>query len=189
MIRFYIAGTEICIEFGFVAVCALLSAWEEGSILLCGFSAVIVHELAHLIMMRVLSVNARKVTFHSCGIRISADMMCSYSREIAVLLAGPLVNITLWLFLSGFTGNTAAAQAQLICGFLNLMPSRFLDGGAALCAAVRMKGAGADTGFRLLKIIFTAVPLVLMAAGFFAGITNFTYYALMSYLLFSEILR
>lgn len=190
MIYCRIAGTEVRVEFGFIAVCALLSAMENGRVLLYGFLAVILHEAAHLAAMALLGMRAGSITFHACGIRICPDhRLCSYGRELVMLLAGPFANIAAWAAVSYFSGNMLIAQAQLITGLLNLLPCRRLDGGAALCCILSMTSLGFNTGERLIRIIFIITPIVLLAAGYFGDITNFTYYALALYLLFSEFFR
>ncbi|MGN0584421.1 MAG: hypothetical protein ACI4JD_03095 [Ruminococcus sp.] len=190
MICFSIAGTRICIEFGFIAVCALLSAMESGNVFAYGLSAVILHEFAHLFVMTVLDIKPRSLTFHFCGIRICPEhRLCSYGRELAMLLAGPFANIAAWAVLSCFSIGAEHEQIQLITGIVNLLPCRRLDGGAALSCILSMTGIRFCTAERILRFVFIIAPVLLFVSGIFAGITNFTYYALALYLLFSEIFR
>ncbi|MGN0629797.1 MAG: hypothetical protein ACI4JN_00580 [Ruminococcus sp.] len=190
MMVFRIADTEIRVEFGFLAVCALLSAMGDESVLLYGFAAVILHETAHLAAMFLLGMKADSVIFHACGIRICPEnRLCSYGRELAVLIAGPFANIAAWGAVSYFHGNMLFAQSQLALGILNILPCRRLDGGSALCCLLSMTNISMGTSERLLRIIFILTPMILLGAGYFGGITNFTYYALALYLLFSEIFR
>lgn len=190
MIVFRIAGTEIRVEFGFFAVCALLSALGDESALLYGFMAVIFHETAHLAAMFFLRIKADAIVFHACGIRIIPKSgLSGYGRDLAMLLAGPFANIILWAAVSYFHGNVLFAQAQLVLGVLNLLPCRRLDGGAALCCIMSMTNISFSTGERILRTVFIITPILLTVAGYFADITNFTYYALVFYLLFSEFYR
>lgn len=190
MICFFIAGTRICIEFGFIAVCALLSAMENGYIFACGILAVIFHESAHLFVMTVLNIKPRSITFHFCGIRICPEhRLCSYGKELAVLLAGPFANIAAWAVLSCFSAYTENEQIQLITGIVNLLPCRRLDGGGALSCILSMTRLRLCTAERIQRTVFIITPVLLFVSGIFAGITNFTYYALAIYLLFSEIFR
>lgn len=190
MMIFRIADTEIRVEFGFLAVCALLSAMGDESVLLYGFMAVILHESAHLAAMFLLGMKADSVIFHACGIRIRPEnRLCSYGRELIMMLAGPLSNIMVWAAVSYFHGNILFAQAHLALGVLNILPCRRLDGGSALCCILSMTNISVGAGERLMRIIFILTPMILLVAGYFGGITNFTYYALTLYLLFSEIFR
>ena len=190
MISFRFWGICIHVEFGFIAVCALLSAVGNANILAYGFFAVILHEFTHLAVMTLFDMKAESITFHSCGIRICPrKTLCSYRQELIMLLAGPFANIAAWALISYFSENNALAQAQLIPGILNLLPCRFLDGGAALCAALAMTKIEFSLGERILRSVFIFKPIVLIVFGFFFGITNFTYYALMCYLLFAEFFR
>lgn len=191
MISFRLWGTVVHVEFGFIAVCALLSVMENADILAYGFFAVLLHESAHLIVMVFLNMKVEIITFHSCGIRICPKQtLYSYKKEIIMLLAGPFVNIIAWAVISYFSENNTLAQAQLIPGILNLLPCRFLDGGGVLCSAVSMTKIEFSIAERILRIIFILTPIVLVIiAAFCFRITNFTYYALMCYLLFSEFFR
>ncbi len=190
MISFCLWGINVRIEFGFIAICALLSALGNADILAYGFLSMLLHEFAHIALMMIFSMKAESITFHSCGIRICPrQTLCSYRQELIMLLAGPLSNIAAWILLSRFSENSVFAQAQLIPGILNLLPCRFLDGGAALCAALSMTKIEFLSVEHILRFVFIITPAILILAGAFLGVTNFTYYALMFYLLLSEFFR
>ena len=187
MITFRVNGTDIRIEFSFLAVWALLLSIRDSGGLEYSLYAVLVHETAHILVMAAFHIGLREITFHGCGIRIRPQTtLASYSRELAVLMAGPLANITMWLILHA-AGPEQAAGAQLILGVFNLLPCSRLDGGAVLSCILAASGLAHCGAERILR--FTAVITVLAAAaaGLMLGVKNFTYYALMLYLFFSEI--
>lgn len=192
MIFFCLGNVKIFVEFSFIAVCAVLSAVGDLNILMYGFFAVILHEMAHLMSMVILGMKLKSITFHGCGIRICPEQaLFSYWREIIILLSGPLANILAYVIIRLFTGdcNLELANAQLVLGVLNLFPCRRLDGGAAICCIISMSEVCALKAEIILKFIFIFTPVILITIGFFIGISNFTYYVLMCYLLLSEIFQ
>ena len=64
----------------------------------------LIHELGHGWAIAVLSDTGGGIRGHSTGFRIKTRSMLSYSREIAILLAGPFVNILIFLLTLPF-GN------------------------------------------------------------------------------------
>lgn len=192
MICFCLRNVKIFVEFSFIAVCAVLSSVGDADILMYGFLAVILHEMAHLTAMVILGMKLKSITFYGCGIRICPEqVLCSYWREVIVLLSGPLANILAYIIIRFITGDYSSdlANAQLVLGILNLLPCRRLDGGAAICCIISMSEVCISRAESILKFVFMFTPLILMTAGFFAGISNFTYYVLMCYLLLSEIFQ
>lgn len=184
MILFRVCGVRVCIEFGCIAVWALVLSAGSSSGILYSLYAVMVHELAHLLVMRVFRIGLREVTFHGCGIRISPDTrLTGYGRELIVLAAGPAANIIMWLVFrsSGF------GQAQLILGIMNLLPCRRLDGGAMLECILSMTRLRHEIIRSTLKALALLTIIAAVFAGVLLDIRNFTYYALLLYLFFSEI--
>lgn len=192
MIFFCLGKVKIFVEFSFIAVCAVLSAIGDLNILMYGFLAVMLHEMAHLISMVILGMKLKSITFHGCGIRICPEQaLFSYWREFIILLSGPVANIIAYIIIRLFSGNCdpELSNAQLVLGILNLLPCRRLDGGAAICCIISMSKACDSKVESILKFIFIFTPVVLIIIGFFAGISNFTYYVLMCYLLLSEFFK
>ena len=192
MIFFCLGKVKIFVEFSFIAVCAVLSAIGDLNILMYGFLAVMLHEMAHLISMVILGMKLKSITFHGCGIRICPEQaLFSYWREFIILLSGPVANIIAYIIIRFFSCDCdpELANAQLVLGILNLLPCRRLDGGAAICCIISMSKACDSKVESILKFIFIFTPVVLIIIGFFIGISNFTYYVLMCYLLLSEFFK
>lgn len=184
MILFRICGVRICIEFGCIAVWAFLLSTGNSKGTLYSLYAVLIHELAHLIVMQLTGTGLRSITFHGCGIRISPDTrLTGYGRELIVLVAGPLANIIMWLVFP----STGFGQAQLILGIMNLLPCRKLDGGAILECILSMTCLSLEAARFILKLTALLTLTIAAAAGAAMDIRNFTYYALLLYLFFSEI--
>lgn len=172
-----IGGVQFRFSVSFFAVLAWLFACQDAAIWQAAFGACLLHECGHLIMMYVLRQAVRRVTCYGIGIQIQAES-CLYPlwQDLLVLLAGPFCNLLaaagLWLCF----GSGTAMWMQLGTGFLNLLPFRQLDGGAALRILLTERWE------RLL----TVVCVLLAAAGIFYGmtmhITNVTYYGFLLFL-------
>ena len=108
----------------------------------------IAHELGHIAAIYLFTENAARITGHSSGFRIKRDSTLSYKKEIMILLAGPSVNLGLFLFafpfrnaLDGYIG--IFALINLVTALSNLMPFEGYDGYGAICEILRANG-GAD---------------------------------------------
>ncbi len=123
------------IKIGFGAVVLPLALFMAGariSSLLALLSAVLFHELGHLITILILKKKISAVTLEPFGARIIIKNEVSYSHEILIALAGPAASLLLFFLL----GNGNAADYSLFLGIINLLPISTLDGGRALCCAV-----------------------------------------------------
>lgn len=119
----------------------LLSAWfalESGfRPLALILSAAILHELGHLLVLRLFGAPVRSVRLGTLGAVMEAERSrLSYGAELLALLAGPLTNLLCAAVLTvpahSIPGLYAAAGTHLALGAFNLLPIRPLDGGQAL---------------------------------------------------------
>ena len=107
----------------------------------------LLHELGHCVAVYVLTGRRGKIRGHSTGFRLRHGERLSYKSEIAILLAGPLVNVVLFLVLLLF-GNAMSgyirifALVNLATGLSNLMPFEGYDGYGAICEALHSSGHG-----------------------------------------------
>lgn len=106
----------------------------------------VIHELGHGLAISVLSDTGGGIRGHSTGFRIRTESMLSYPREIAILLAGPCINILIFLLtipfgeaLSGYL--KVLGYINLATGASNLLPLEGYDGYGALCAFYRARGS------------------------------------------------
>ncbi len=123
------------IKIGFGAVVlplALFAAGAEISSLLALLSAVLFHELGHLIAILILKEKISAVTLEPFGARIALKNEVSYGHEILIALAGPAASLLLFFLL----GNRDTAEFSLFLGIINLFPVPTLDGGRVLDCAV-----------------------------------------------------
>ena len=128
-------GVFMKIKIGFGAVVlplALLMAGAKISSLLSLLSAVLFHELGHLITILILKKKIRAITLEPFGARIIVGDEISYVHEILIALAGPAASLLLFFIL----GDGNAADCSLFLGVINLLPVPTLDGGRVLDCAV-----------------------------------------------------
>ena len=123
------------IQIGFGAIVlplALFMAGASTSSLLSLLSAVLFHELGHLITILILKKKIRTITLEPFGARIIIEDEISYVHEILIALAGPAASLLLFFLL----GDGNAADCSLFLGVINLLPVPTLDGGRALYCTV-----------------------------------------------------
>lgn len=130
------------LKIGFFAIMLALSLLLSPSLIsLCAALAALLHELGHVVMAAVCGIRLRECQIGIYGAGLVPDGgVYSYGQEIALCLAGPLVNLIcasvgLW-FLNGTAGGFWAGFvfSSLALGVLNLLPIQGFDGGRILCA-------------------------------------------------------
>lgn len=125
---------------GFVLALAaslLVAPWEVAAAVLL---AAALHEGGHLAALAAFGVPVDGLRLGACGAVIYAPgaRRLSYGRELAVTLAGPLVNLALAPLLArlavryGWAWLCLFAGAHLVLGVYNLLPIPPLDGARAL---------------------------------------------------------
>ena len=158
------------------------------------FSATLAHEAAHVFAGAMFGARVKKITLVPFGISISMSAPRSYSEEIFVAAAGPVMNFTVCAVI--IFGKLAAPCADLLLfsltfGALNLLPVRSLDGGAVLTAALSLM-IGRDAAERVVDITGAAGIFFLWLIGvyiFFYGAENFTLVAFSSCLFVYAVMK
>ena len=154
-----------------------------------GFSAIIacvLHEMSHLLLMIIFSINVNSVTFYGAGIRISSSEIgkAPRIRRNSVLLAGSAGNcifaVALWL-----SGEKIAALINLFTGMFNLLPIGEYDG-AALLRDFVIRRAKPENVDRIMKIAgFVSAVSGIAFIAFFGGNASVTLVITAVYLLSS----
>lgn len=105
--------------------------------------AVVTHEAAHLIVMRLLSIKTARMRLGTFGIGIEAKYgLAPYLKEAAVSISGSACNIVCAHLLSDCGELSAACLAY---GLFNLLPLSMLDGGELLGITLAVCGVGDRT--------------------------------------------
>ncbi|MGN1105664.1 MAG: metalloprotease [Huintestinicola sp.] len=172
---FYAKGIHFRFTFGFFAVWALLllqSAFSETAAMAA--ISIALHESGHICAMKMLKIRIRGLTFYSGGIKLKSDPLSLRSTlsEVAVLAAGPFVNLILGAAGCLF-GSRIFAGINISLMLFNLLPLSALDGGRIIRAAADRLCPLKDfsSAFRTADIL-----LGTMAAVFFfvSGSVSFT---------------
>lgn len=122
---------------------ALVNGWQ---MLLTVLAAAAAHEAGHFLVLRACGVRVVGLRVGIFGAEMAAVRTgLSYGRELAAVLAGPVVNLVWGGALALTGGNPVAAGAHLLLGAFNLLPLRPLDGGQALLLLVSW-AAGPEAG-------------------------------------------
>ncbi|HWR41577.1 site-2 protease family protein [Sporomusa sp.] len=139
-----VAGVEIILNNWFLALIALFSAAGLVSKILLVFSAVLWHELSHMLMASGLGYKVKQVEFLPFGAMARVERLADAGAgsEIMIAAAGPLASLVLaalcyaqmseagsWQEVLRFYG-----EVNLTLALFNLLPALPLDGGRILRA-------------------------------------------------------
>lgn len=149
-----------------VGVCLLVgwftmvNGWRLTGLVL---SAAALHELGHYAVLRLQGARVTALRVSVFGAEMTADGTgLSYGRELAAVLAGPLVNLLAGLALARLGYPAAAGTHLVLCAF-NLLPVRPLDGGRALYL-LACWAAGPAAGERVCRWLGGCAALSLATA-------------------------
>ena len=178
-----IADIDICV--GYEAVAAVTAALliDRENRLICCLAAAAVHELGHILMMRLCSVRVTGVRLRLFDVLIEADEPPSFGSDVLITLGGPAANLAFAAVLTPF--GFELGMPQLALGIFNMLPVMSLDGGHLLriCLERRSNARIADMILTVATIIFV---LPLMTAGIyllFKSKYNYSFLAISLYLL------
>lgn len=142
-------------------------------------AAVCAHEMGHLFAILLCGEKVDGIRITPFGLIINRrDRICSYYKDLLILLAGPFANLVTGLLFLGHPnpGLAAFAQSSLSFCLINILPVSSLDGGRALEILLTMlfpmrniKKAGRMISFgTLLCLWIAAVYLLLLDLGGFS---------------------
>lgn len=145
-----------------VLLVLLLCAEEIFFIMLPG---ILIHELGHILLLRLNGGSIGHVTLTFRGISIvPTGGGGGVFRCLGEILAGPLFSFVFAFLFAGISPVTAGFS--LLFGLFNLLPCRCLDGGRAVETAL---GAFCDDAAGVSGIISAVVTAALIIAGAAAG--------------------
>ena len=160
------------VTFFFTAFLALVTYTPAGRSLAPLFVAALLHETAHLLVLRAFGCRDLSLILLPGGARLEGDAMTGlgYRRAAAAALAGPACNLllagctALLMRVRPVSGGQAFVRVNLTLGGVNLLPLSFLDGGAALLALLSQHKKGVPPTLRTSDLMLTAL-LVCLSAG------------------------
>lgn len=146
---FYLSLAAACLLFPI----KWLAAW---------LAAVCVHEMCHILMLRILGYSVKSIAVGPAGAVIETGPMPAY-KELLCAVAGPVGSFSL-LLLSRWMPLVA------ICGFVqggyNLIPLHPMDGGRALRSVIGMIFDEILTE-RIMSVISWVVMIAFIALGLY----------------------
>lgn len=157
--KFKLFGTEIEITFLFSALITFMLFTDKSGLLVPVSVSVILHESAHLLCMRILKCQPKKIRLIPTSIEVIRGTCSSPQHEIFISAAGSAVNLVVFVLL--FKINTEFAAVNLIIGLFNLLPLPALDGGEILKNILNRKLSNKRVNLVMKIITVTAVVAVL----------------------------
>ncbi len=135
MARFKIFGTYISIDFYFISLCVILIIYSKNDFII-SFILSSLHEIGHILFMRLYKIPIKEVNITPSSVDIVQETSSlNYKKELYILLAGPIMNLLLFLIFFGIYlySNVMIFKniylQSLLIGFINLIPISTLDGG------------------------------------------------------------
>ena len=147
---------------------SLIFGFDAPYIAILTISSAILHEIGHGVAISLFTDKRGSFRGHSTGFRITERDMLSYPEEIAVLLAGPFINV-LTFFLTLPFGDAMhgyiriMGYVNLATGLSNLLPIEGYDGYGALCMALKARGVP-DVTKRLERVSFAFSVIITFAS-------------------------
>lgn len=137
-------------------ILALLSCelWELAAL----FAAVLVHELGHIVALRLCGVRLRRVHLGMTGAVIDCSALTTAADEIAVAAAGSIAGLLWALLLScvSLPHGCYAGEVSAVLSLFNLLPVPLLDGGRIFLAL-----GGSERALRLCGLFCLLALLAL----------------------------
>lgn len=157
---------QISISVYFAAFAAAMLIIDTTGVAAIAFLSAILHEIGHLIVIISFGMPPKCINFKATGMQIinRPDIDLSYSRDIVVCLAGPAIN--LFLFIIFYSIHELTAIINLFLALFNLLPIMHLDGGRAiycfLCKVISQHAAQV-----IINILSIAVIMPLTFLGIY----------------------
>lgn len=110
------------------------------------FCAAFIHEVAHVIFIRLCGNTIDTIEVHAFGLNIIKKGFLNYKQDIIIALSGPLINLILF-FISYYIWLNffPLEMLSIFCGvnflifLINILPVLPLDGGRALYSFLLLK--------------------------------------------------
>lgn len=195
--KFKLFGTEIYISFLFCAVITLMLLTDKTGYMIPTLFAILMHEMGHLFMMWVVDSAPKRIKLIPASIQITTPFQKRYRNDMLISLAGPLVNIVLFLtlyfnFLT-FRNQTTLyfALLNLVVALFNLLPVKGLDGGTILyCILSKYKDSNrASIILKYITLAASAVIIVTAITLSIRGNINISFYIVGIYLLIASLVK
>lgn len=161
-----ICGVQVNIRFTFLIFTALIFLVRDGMTLFGFFTVCMLHEFGHGAALKLSGGAIESLTFHGMGIKMQSrrTQLLSAKREALVLIAGPAVNLIMFMILSALSADNEFAAINLAAAVFNLLPYSMLDGGSLLNLAAEQTSSPffMKTVYNIIRIMISLILLYLM---------------------------
>ena len=159
-----IADLRLYIGYEVVAAMTAVLLLDRENRVICCFLAALLHELGHIIMMRLFSVKVRGLELRLFDVLIDADEPDTLRADVCVTLGGVLMNYLCAAVFCPF--SLKLGLPHLMLGVFNLLPVMSLDGGRLLYLLLsrRFSPRACENVLRITTFLFL---LPLMTAGLY----------------------
>ena len=162
---------RIRVTYPFMMLTAALIALDSEGFLMLSWSAVILHELGHMVAIRLLGMECRSLQLGLGGLRIDyGGGQTTYGQDAFMALGGPAAGALCAITLALVAQRWPAEWVYVLVGchgvlcLFNLLPAMPMDGGRVLLAALSGP-LGAMGAARVVRISTCAVGICLTAGG------------------------
>ena len=172
-----LAETELTVGYEVVAAMTAVLLLDRSDRVICCFLAAVLHELGHILMMRLLHVRVRAFRLRLFDMLIEADEPATLRDDVLITLGGPAVNLL--LFAALFPLSRKLSLPHLALGVFNLLPALSLDGGHLL-EIILLKKYNPRTVSIVLKLTTFLFLLPLLTAGVYLLLNSGYNYSLLA---------
>ena len=99
MLKIKLLGTTFRISYYFIFICTFLFLLDRTGVISASFLSVLVHEMAHIIFMKIFKVKLPLVEFSPGVVKISSQLFIPAYKRFVLALSGPILNIICGLLL------------------------------------------------------------------------------------------
>ncbi len=161
---------RLSISSGAILLGALIYCTASFAELAAILAPVIVHELGHVVALRLYGLRIRRVSADLRGLCIEYGGLCTPTGHVVSALAGPAAGFA-YAFAASYyargSGNevlTLSAGVSLLLSLFNLLPILPLDGGRVF-SVLAAELLGGRRGDALTKSVSLALSTALLMAG------------------------
>ena len=162
--KLHIAKTDVVIGYEATAAMTAVLILDRENRVICCFLAALLHELGHILMMRLCGVRVRGLRLGLFDVLIEADESPTVCADVWITLGGPAVNFICTGIFMPFSMKLGLPHLAL--GIFNLLPVMSLDGGhlLKLCLSRRLSPRVCEN---ILRVMTFVILLPLMTAGIY----------------------
>lgn len=195
--KFNFFNTKIYVSFVFMSLISLFLIIDKTGLFLPMAVAAIFHEFGHLFFMWLFGCQPKEINLIPGSVQIVASYSVGENKNNIILLAGPFVNILIFIILYvnycffNDDGHITFAFINLLLGVFNLLPINGLDGGNVVYNMAFYKWGikRAEQILKIITIIFAILLIIVAIMLTVSGKTNLSAYILAVYLILSVLLK